>query len=85
MTKKPEFALVGPTPATPASPPTPRQNRRVLWESIMAEYQITGAGSRETLLQICSAADRAAEYAAIIDSEGPMIGIKHGPPREHRW
>ena len=49
----------------------------------MAEYQITGAGGRETLLQICSAADRAAEYAAIIDSEGPMIGIKHGPPREH--
>jgi hypothetical protein len=50
---------------------------------MMTEYRITDRGGRETLLQICSAADRATEYAAIIDSEGPMINAKHGPPREH--
>lgn len=49
-----------------------------LWQSIQQEYRIDDAGGSEMLLQICSTADRAAEYAAIIDAEGPMISTKHG-------
>jgi hypothetical protein len=43
-----------------------------------ASIDSDSAEGLEILLQICSAA----EYAAIIDKQGPMINTKHGP-REH--
>jgi len=49
-----------------------------LWATIQNDFVVADAGSRETLLQICRAADRAEEYAAIINAEGPVVPTKHG-------
>jgi hypothetical protein len=49
-----------------------------LWGAIQGEYQIGDAGGTEMLLQICSAADRADEFAATIASDGPVIRTKTG-------
>jgi hypothetical protein len=49
-----------------------------LWADIKREYRIDDAGGNQMLLQICNAADRAAECAEIIAADGPVIKIKQG-------
>jgi hypothetical protein len=65
--------LVEPVTTAVAVPATLGKTGADLWPSIQTEYRIADSGGVETLLQICSAADRAAEYAASIDRDGPMI------------
>lgn len=82
MGKKPKLALVELTAATLPAPATLGKTGATLWRSIQTEYRIIDSGGVETLLQICRAADRAAEYGTVIDRDGPMISTKHGP-KEH--
>jgi hypothetical protein len=83
MAKKPRLTLVGQTNTAPPSPPaTLSKTGGSLWQRIMAEYQIDDSGGREMLLQICEAADRVREFAAIIKRDGPVVRTKHGP-RDH--
>ena len=81
MRKKPKLKLVDPAPTARdpnAAPSTLGTSGATLWAAIQSEYDIADAGGRETLFQICRAADRAEEYAARIDAEGPVIPTKHG-------
>jgi hypothetical protein len=78
MAKKPRLTLVDSTrPTRTATPSTLGKAGAKLWQSIMTEYRIDDAGGREMLLQICTAADRADEFAAEIARDGPMIKTKH--------
>jgi hypothetical protein len=79
MTKKPKLALVGATAPDATSPPaTLREAGSILWRSVMSEYQITDSGGLAILEQACASADRASEFAAAIDRDGPMIASKAG-------
>lgn len=83
MAGKPPFNLISNTAPAPTEPPaTLREPGRALWRGVMAQYAIVDAGGLEILRQACAACDRAAQYAAIIDAEGPMILTKTGL-REH--
>ena len=69
--------------------PPPRRHRLRAWQNRLDLVAIHHGRIRHcrlwrsrNALQICSAADRAAEYAAAIDHDGPMIATKHGP-KEH--
>jgi P27 family predicted phage terminase small subunit len=50
-----------------------------LWRTVMNEYDIRDSGGRQMLQQICEAADRIREFAAIIKRDGPVIRTKNGP------
>jgi hypothetical protein len=50
-----------------------------LWRSIMSEYDIADSGGRAILHEACAAADRAAECAACIARDGPMVRTPNGP------
>jgi hypothetical protein len=79
MAKKPKLVVIGPSATNPlAAPATLGKAGATLWDSLMSEYRIDDAGGREMLLQICSAADSAADYAAIIASDGAVIRTKGG-------
>jgi hypothetical protein len=80
--RKPDLALVGPTPTGSAPPSTLRVHGLTLWESVMSEYRIDDIGGLSILAQICAAADRAEELAAQIAIDGPAIMTKSGL-REH--
>jgi hypothetical protein len=54
-----------------------------LWRSVVAEHEIKDVASRETLYQICVAADRAVECKAQIDREGPSVKTNSGLFKEH--
>jgi hypothetical protein len=88
MARKPKLSIVKPivtdTDVKRNVPPaTLGKTGAALWASIMLEHNITDAGRRETLLQICLAVDRAAECADIIARDGTMIrgqnGLKEHP------
>jgi hypothetical protein len=61
-----------------APPPSLGKAGTKLWVDIKREYRVDDAGGNEMLLQICSAADRAAECAAVIAEDGPVIKTKQG-------
>jgi hypothetical protein len=74
MSKEPALTIVDPTkPTSSSTPANLGEAGASLWQSIMAEYRIDDAGGREMLLQICAAADSAADYAAIIANDGPVV------------
>ena len=88
MTRKPKLSIVKHIETTAdvkrnEPPATLGKTGAALWIAILAEHNITDAGRRETLLQICLAADRAAECADIIARDGTMIqgqnGLKEHP------
>jgi hypothetical protein len=71
------------TPTTPrrnlASPPVNlKPTGRVLWQTIIDEFQIDDSGSRALLHEACKAADRAEECSRIIDKEGLIVATKMG-------
>jgi hypothetical protein len=86
MTKKPSLTLVDPQQtaiATLVSPPANlNKTGRTLWQSIMSEYDIRDSGGMQMLLQICEAADRVAEFSAVIKRDGVVVRTKSGP-RDH--
>jgi hypothetical protein len=74
-----KLTVIKPNGANPASPPATLDKAGAnLWRTVMSEYEISDCGGREMLFQICAAADRAVECAAIIDRNGPVISTKHG-------
>src|SRR5262245_60267927 len=77
--KKPPLTLVTSSPFAAGPPATLGATGATLWQSLMSEHRIEDAASLETLLQICTAADSAASYAAIIAQDGPVILTKQGP------
>ena len=78
-TTPPPLTIVGPTTVTQDSPPaTLGKTGTDLWRTIMSEYAIEDGGGREILLQGCSAADRAAECARIIEADGCTVRTSHG-------
>src|SRR5262249_11987804 len=84
MAKNPSFSVVAPGTAValPAPPETLGPAGLNLWRSVQAVYGIHDPGGLEILRQACGACDRVAQYAAIIDAEGPTIMTKTGL-REH--
>jgi Phage terminase, small subunit len=77
--KKPKLKLVESTPLNPAAPPPNLGPAgRNIWQSIIAEYQITNSGGLAILLQIATAYDRQAECAEAIAREGMTIRMKSG-------
>jgi phage terminase small subunit len=85
MPKKPPLSLVPPVGTVvtlPDPPPSLGEAGLSLWRSVQSQYQILDAGGLEILRQACAACDRAAQYAAIIDEQGPVIMTKTGL-REH--
>jgi hypothetical protein len=76
--QKPKLALI--SPANPPAPPaTLGETGSTLWEALQTEHRIFDCDGLEMLAQICSAADRAAECAAIIAREGLVVSTAHGP------
>jgi hypothetical protein len=64
----------------PRTPPSVLgQTGATLWRSIQTERKITDSGGLETLLQICVAADRAAECAKRIAKDGLLLTTENGP------
>src|SRR5262245_10355538 len=49
-----------------------------LWVDLTSEYDLSDAGSRHLLCQICQAFDRIAALRAIVDRDGEMIKTKKG-------
>jgi hypothetical protein len=87
--KKPKLTVVPPTPTTtPSSPASLGATGTTLWKKLTSEFHFDDAAGREMLLQICTAADRADEYAATIAADGgPVIhgraGLKEHPLIKH--
>ena len=80
MVKKSRLTLVDQSDVTSLSPPaTLGQTGGNLWQTIMTEYDIRDSGGREMLRQACEAADRVAEFSAIIKRDGPVVRTKMGP------
>src|SRR6516165_7503729 len=85
MAKKPRLILVDPqqTAVVLLAPPANlNKTGRDLWQSVMNEYDIRDSGGQQMLQQICEAADRVAEFSAIIKRDGPVVRTKMGP-RDH--
>lgn len=87
MGKKPKLKLVEASTAVDAVPSALGKSGQKLWQSIMSEYDICDAGGLEMLTQACGAADRVAEYASVIDADGPTVrsktGVKEHPLLKH--
>ena len=82
MAKKPPLSVVG-TSLDPAAS-TVQPSRKLgkpgtnLWNSVQSEVRIDDVGGVELLMQICLAADRAAELAAQINADGVAIVTRSG-------
>ena len=57
----------------PKPPPNLGSTGQDLWNRIIEAYSFDEPASLETLFQACAAADRAAELAERIDSDGLMV------------
>jgi hypothetical protein len=83
MVKKPPLTLVqGAVAVLPDPPASLGEAGRALWRSIQTQYGIYDAGGIAVLEMACGATDRVAQYAAIINEQGPVIITKSGM-REH--
>ncbi len=83
MATKTKLSVVKPTDTNSNAPPAIlSKTGAALWASITTENDITDAGRRETLLQGCLAADRAAECAGFIERNGPVVDGQNGR-KEH--
>jgi hypothetical protein len=80
--EKPELTVIDPKPNRLAPPSTLGKAGATLWSSIQNEYRVDDAPGMATLLEICRAADRAAEYAEAIERDGVTVRTKAGI-REH--
>jgi hypothetical protein len=68
----------------PTIPASLNETGQKLWTGIMSQYDISDAGGRELLVQLCRMADRAERCRRIINNDGELIeGPNGGPPREH--
>jgi hypothetical protein len=76
--KTPQLTVVPITAARSPAPANLGEPGAKLWQSLHSEYVIDDAGGAEMLLQICAAADRAAECGAVIAQDGPVIRTKTG-------
>ncbi len=83
--KPPQLTVIGASPQpNPLAPPSGLgEAGRKLWRAIHADFEITDAGGLEMLAQICAAADRVAEYAAVIERDGAVVHIKGGGLKDH--
>jgi hypothetical protein len=77
--RKPPLSIVK-TRATGGLKPARKLGKTglALWNTIMAEYQITDAGGAELLLQICGASDRLDAIGNCIAADGETIRTKTG-------
>jgi hypothetical protein len=79
MPRKPPPLTIVPSDPTGTSPPRELGKPGLsLWRSITSEFDVDDAGSTETLLQICAAADRLEEIAQQIAADGLAIRSKTG-------
>jgi hypothetical protein len=76
--KKPPLTLVRSTATVSPPPRKLGKTGRVLWDTVMTEYQIHDIGGVELLMQACLAADRADALAEIINRDGETIHTKSG-------
>ena len=82
MPKKPALTVVQPAAIGTEPPRKLGKPGTDLWHAINAGFCIDDAGGIETLLQICSAADRVEALAERIRKDGEVIYVK-GVPRAH--
>jgi hypothetical protein len=75
----PKLTVVPTTAARFAPPPGLGEAGAKPWQAINSEYVIDDSGGREMLLQICTAADRASEYADAMGRDGAVTYTKAGP------
>jgi P27 family predicted phage terminase small subunit len=75
--------LIDRTPPPPGPPKSLGPAGRDLWNRVQNEYCVRDAGGLEMLAQACSAADRAAECAKKIQSEGLTVVNGSGGLRDH--
>jgi hypothetical protein len=80
MVKKSQLTLVPRLPSTTPHPPRKLGKHGLsLWHRIQNDYAIADAGGVELLMQICCAADRVEQLAAVITEDGPCFMSKAGP------
>jgi terminase small subunit-like protein len=82
--KTPKLTIVDPSAANTLAPPSSLgEAGRTLWQSIQTEYRIDDAGGRETLAQVCAAADTVRQCDDVIAQDGPTLRTRTGGLREH--
>src|SRR5262245_49841975 len=74
--------LITPGSDVPSPPPDLCEAGSSLWRAIVAEYVIDDAAALTLLAEACRAADRAAQRAAAIASDGLVVATAQGP-RDH--
>lgn len=79
MARKPKISLVTSTPTAEDPAAQFGEAGRQLWKTVTDEYRIDDAGGTILLEQICHAADRVAELADQIASDGSVIYVKCVP------
>jgi len=78
MVKKPNLTLVNIVDTGIKPPAALGKAGAALWRSIQSEFRVDDAPGRETLSQICAAADTVAQCDEEIARDGPMIRTKAG-------
>ena len=80
MKNSPELTLIGPPPQPdPLAPPTDLGAAGTkLWNDLHRDFEIVDASGLAQLHQICGAADKVAEYSAIIERDGAVQRSKAG-------
>jgi hypothetical protein len=81
--EKPHLAVVTDGTEGSAPPSGLGEAGTKLWRRITSEYDISDAGGRELLAQICGAADRVASLRAVIDADGEVIRARNGTIKQH--
>src|SRR5262245_37257074 len=74
--------LIASTSGAPSPPADLAEAGVHLWRSITAEYVIDDAAAIALLAEACRAADRAAQCAAAIGTDGLVVATVNGP-RDH--
>jgi P27 family predicted phage terminase small subunit len=84
MARKLTLISTDPTPVDLATPPPELGAYGVaLWKSVTIEFDLADIGGRETLRQLCLAADRAESCREVIAKQGLMVRSKAGGVRPH--
>ena len=83
---KAKLSLVRSTPVPlPANSPSRNlgEHGLALWNSIVADFDMSDAAGREMLTSACQALDRAEACRAIIDDEGELLTNGAGIPKDN--
>jgi hypothetical protein len=65
------------------TPPRPLgKHGMALWQSVMAEYEISDSGGVEILVSACSALDRAESLSEAIERDGAIVTVS-GALKDH--